>query len=204
MSVAPDSLPALLDLAWHHLAHAVTTAHHGFHLPTLCTLGLDQRPAARIVVLRRFDLAERAVMCHTDRRAPKVLEIEADARASWVFYDGPSRLQLRASGVVKMHTGDALADTQWEASNLSSRRCYLAPRRPGSAVDHPSPNLPPEVRDQVPVEAATLPGRANFAVLRCVIESLDVLHLHHAGHHRAQFTWPHDPSLPPRMSWLEV
>lgn len=200
-----DDLNVILEQCWAQLTTAVDTGKHGFHLPTLCTVDAGGLPAGRILVLRAVDPGERTVMCHTDVRSPKVTELCAQPMASWVFYDADARLQLRATGRVSIHTDDALAQRRWEASNESSRRCYLAPAAPGALVDQPSPNLPEAVRQRVPEKADTEPGRANFAVLQGRVDELDYLHLHHAGHRRARFTWnAPDRAAGPTMTWLEV
>ena len=53
----------------------------------------------------------------------------------------------------------------------------------------------------MPTDAETLPARANFAVLRARVVSLDHLHLHHAGHRRSLFTWDATGHL--TATWLQ-
>ncbi len=193
-------------MLWQHLDAATRSAKPPFHLPVLATVDARQQPAARVVVLRRVEPDTHELYCHTDRRAPKIAEIRRHPATSWLFYDGPAKLQLRATGTSSVHTDDALADAQWDASNLSSRRCYLAPAAPGDPVaddEGPSPNLPEAVRDRIPTDAEAAPGRANFAVIRTTVQRFDMLYLHHAGHRRAEFIF--DPSSAPLTArWLEV
>ena len=204
-----DRLPALL---WQHLQAATESAKHPFHLPTLCTVDPDQHPAARVVVLRRVEPGTHELICHTDRRAPKIAELRANPATAWLFYDGPAKLQLRVTGRSSVHTDDALADAQWDASTLSSRRCYLAPAAPGDAVlddagnesATPSPNLPEALRHRVPTAAEAAPGRVNFAVIRTVVQRFDALVLHHAGHRRAEFLFTPTQEPPTVARWLEA
>jgi general stress protein 26 len=198
-----SDLPTVLRRLWQHLQHGAASSKSGFHLPTLSTVDRQGTPDARVVVLRRVEPAERVLICHTDRRSPKVADLLHHPAAAWTFYDAPAKVQLRVQGRVTVHTDDALADAQWAASTLSSRRCYLAPEPPGAETKSPSPNLPEAVRNQVPTEAEADPGRANFAVLRTVAERFDWLYLHHAGHRRAAFCWGAESSEP-AMRWLEV
>ncbi|MEM1099085.1 MAG: hypothetical protein AAGH92_09880, partial [Planctomycetota bacterium] len=199
------SLQDVLANAWTELHHATTTAKHGFHLPTLCTtpIGFDPNraaPEARVVVLRSADAPDAderlrgSVAAHTDTRSPKAEQLRQHPYAAWVFYDGPRRLQLRIAGPTELLTFEgadeqrSVVEERWNASTLSSRRCYLAPSAPGSEAQAASPNLPIAFRDKVPKhEAETEPGKANFAVIRTRVAALDVLHLHHAGHRRASF-----------------
>ncbi|MEM6854058.1 MAG: pyridoxamine 5'-phosphate oxidase [Planctomycetota bacterium] len=206
MSFDTDDLPQLLEHLWDHLDAATRSAKPPFHLPTFCTINSDEKlgpvPTARTVVLRRVDREHRRVICHTDRRAGKIDELQTHPVASWLFYDGPAKLQLRVTGRVSIHHDDELADQQWAESALTSRRCYLAPHPPGQAADHPSPNLPEALRDRPPTEAESAAGRSNFAVLACVADRFEMLHLKHSGHRRAAFVWNAE-NAPPQMSWLE-
>lgn len=220
-SVVPPQLEEVLADAWAQLHHATTTAKHSFHLPTLCTTPRDfdpsrDAPEARIVVLRHVEMPNfnqrhpPSVAAHTDARSPKAAQLREHAQATWLFYDGPARLQLRLTGPTQLlsfaSTGKdlALVQTRWDTSNLSSRRCYLGPHAPGTPADAPSPNLPPEFRNAIPSsDAQTEPGKANFAVIRTRVATLDVLHLHHAGHRRAAYAYDDDGNVT-RSTWLEV
>ncbi|MEM6458768.1 MAG: pyridoxamine 5'-phosphate oxidase family protein [Planctomycetota bacterium] len=203
MSFDTDSLPDLLDHLWHHLDVATRSAKPPFHLPTLGTVDAEGHPATRTVVLRGIHRDTRQVICHTDARAGKVGHLAERPVSSWVFYDAPAKVQLRVAGPTTVHTDDGLADRQWSSSRPSSRRCYLAPRPPGSACDGPSPNLPASVVGRVPDEEESEAGRANFAVVCCVATRFDFLYLHHAGHRRAVFTWDGGPGAEPAMTWAE-
>ncbi|MEM9253633.1 MAG: hypothetical protein AAGB29_14915, partial [Planctomycetota bacterium] len=134
--------------------------------------------------------------------SPKAAQLADHPRAVWCFYDAGAKLQLRCLGQTTVHVDDALADERWQASALSSRRCYLAPHPPGEPSDAPSPNLPEAVRGRVPDADETKPGRAHFAVIRTVIDRLDWLYLAHDGHRRARFTWSDQGDL--AATWLHV
>lgn len=206
---------ALLEQAWSSLEEGASTASHAFHLAvvtTLSTTGSAERdgavnvfPEARTVVLRWIDREARVIGCHTDVRCPKVAQVRANPATTWILYDPESRLQLRLSGSSAIHTDDAIADARWAASELTSRRCYLAPGAPSSEVDRPAPNLPSDLLHERPTEAQSEVGRVNFAALATRIESLEVLHLAHDGHERIRFTWspdaPSDTALAVGEAW---
>ncbi|MEO0587157.1 MAG: pyridoxamine 5'-phosphate oxidase family protein [Planctomycetota bacterium] len=200
-----DHLPDILHDAWARLLRGAHSARHAFHTPVIATTDSSE-PDARVVVLRQAVPAERILLCHTDARSPKAAHLAHNPRASWCFYDAKAKLQLRCWGHTTVHTADALADARWDASGMSSRRCYLAPHPPGDPADHPSPNLPDHVRGRIPDAPETAPGRPHFAALQTVVDRIDWLYLHHAGHRRAQFTWP--PGAPadaePQATWLHV
>lgn len=184
-----DDLSEILGDAWARLVSGASSGRQAFHTPVLSTIDGRGEPDARVVVLRRVVPCERVLICHTDARSPKVRQLADRSRAAWCFYDASAKLQLRCWGVTSIHTDDALADERWDASEPSSRRCYLAPYPPGETSPTPSPNLPDGVRGRVPAVEETLPGRARFAALRTVVDRLDWLYLAHDGHRRACFDW---------------
>lgn len=182
-----DDLRSILADCWRELADATADRRHGFHVPALCTIGVDGAPVARSVVLRRIDADACAIQCHTDARSAKVAEIERDARVTWLFYAPERKLQLRIAAEARFIAAGPRVDDAWAASTLPSRRCYLAPRAPGSLCDAPSANLPEDVLDRRPTEEETVPGRANFGIVLTHARSIDWLHLASEGHCRARF-----------------
>lgn len=187
------TLDAVLDGVWSALARAAGRSRDGWHTPTLCTVTPAGEPAARTVVLRDADRAARRLVCHTDRRSPKVAEIERAPAVVWMFYDAARKTQLRVRAEARVRTTGEAADARWSASRLSSRRCYLAPYAPGEPVppahEGPHPNLPDHLTARDPTEAETAPGRDRFAVIDTTVRSMDWLYLKHDGHRRARFAW---------------
>jgi hypothetical protein len=194
-------LHEILRSSWNELGRGAVDRRHGFHVPTIATLGLDGTPQARAVVLRRVLPESCEILCHTDVRSGKVAEIRADPRVAWHFYDEPRKMQLRIAAFAEVVPDGPRADDAWTRSAVTSRRCYLAPRAPGEACDAPSPNLPEGVRDRRPTEEETLPGRANFALVLTRATSIDWLHLASEGHQRARFAL--DAAGAWRGSWTE-
>ncbi|MFH5803184.1 pyridoxamine 5'-phosphate oxidase family protein [Alienimonas sp. DA493] len=200
-----DDLDRILTDLWERLSDAAARSRPAFHIPVLATIrqgphGLE--PSARKVVLRHArrgpDLhtgrdggsdGGGVIGCHTDALGPKVAEVRANPRVAWTFYDPRAKLQVRASGTAEVQTDGTMVDAAWAATKPSARRCYLAPHVPGLPTAAPEPNLPAAVRKRNPTPAESEPGRAQFAVLRTAVDTLDWLHLHHAGHRRAQFHW---------------
>ena len=196
-----DSLANILRSCWNELGRGVVDRRHGFHGPVIATLGLDGAPQARAVVLRRVIAETGEICCHTDTRSGKVAEIRANLRVAWHFYDEGRKLQLRVAALADVVPGGPRADEAWTRSAVTSRRCYLAPRAPGTVCDAPSPNLPEGVRDRRPTEEETLPGRANFAVVVTRATAIDWLSLASEGHQRARFALAADGSW--QGAWIE-
>jgi len=179
-----------LDQLWSRLESAPDRASDPFHTPVLGTVqAVDGLCGLRTVVLRRAERALRRLVCHTDARSSKVADLAASPQASWLFYDRAARLQVRVSGTVQLHIDDELADVQWHASRLSSRRCYLARPGPGATLDGPALTLPAELVDRAPLEEEAAAGRDHFAVLACTVDAIDCLILQYQGHRRLHFAW---------------
>ena len=184
-----DVLQPILDQLWSELQEAARTRHHGFHLPVLTTSDSSGSPDARVVVLRRIEVADRLISCHTDRRAPKVVQIAATPAVQWLFYDFDRRTQLRIRARAEVLTEGALFEEAWAGSSVESRRCYLAPHAPGAMTPGPSPNLPETHLTRSPTPEESEVGRDQFAVVRTVAHQIDWLHLASDGHRRARFDW---------------
>lgn len=168
----------IIDDLWQRLARAVVDRRQAFRTPCLVTVDAAGLPQGRTVVLREADRGARVLMCHTDRRSAKLREIEMQARIVWVFYDARTKLQLRMSGITTLHADDAIAESRWAASQPMARECYRNDRAPGTVLDGP---------DAWTRDAPD--GRAHFAVVRTVVESIDWLYLRAANHRRLMVTY---------------
>jgi hypothetical protein len=187
-----QSLEDIWDNAWAMLVLGATDATDPFHTPVLGTVS-PPGCSVRTVVLRRIIPAERILICHTDLRSDKVQEIQRNPRASWLFYHSRQKVQLRLTGQATLHTADELADQQWAASALTSRRTYCAVDRPGAPSNGPTSGLPEPLLLTEPTWAESEAGRTNFTVIACRVDFMDWLYLRaEKGHLRAQFTWRGD------------
>jgi hypothetical protein len=185
------SLEEALALSWQMLTRGATTAKDPFHTPVLGTV----KPTGcslRTVVLRRVIKEKRMLICHSDLRSEKIHEIEKNPRISWLFYHPQQKVQLRLAGQATLHTHDELANQQWAATTLMSRRCYCAPVGPGTFSAQSTSGLPEFLQDRSPTVAESEAGRKNFVVIACLVDFLDWLYLRARGHRRAQFSWLKD------------
>ena len=100
---------------------------------------------------------------HTDLRSPKVAALCAMPRAALHIWDQSAHLQIRISADVSILSGDAVAAI-WEKVPDPSRNSYGTEPAPGqpiaAALDYSKPADP-----------------ASFAVLRCTVQRMDILHL---------------------------
>lgn len=179
---------SLLKRAWRELEQAASQRRHGFHLGVVanCTpLG----PDARTVVLRGVEPTGRILRFHADIRSGKFKSLHSGDRVAWVFHCPKIKLQVRAHGVISIHTQGDLADEAWAATQLLSRRCYLVEPGPGTSVPFPSSGLPEELVDREPTVEESSAGRQNFCAALTHVDHLDVYCLAYEGHRRCHFTF---------------
>ena len=181
-----DDLAALEALAWQRLGAAVGSHRAAFHTGTVGSLGLDGRTQLRTVVLRAVDATARRLSFHTDRRSPKFAELTDDVRMSWLFYDAPTKTQLRLLAEASLHHLDAVSAAAWAGTTLNSRRAYAGTQPPGTVLEAPGDGLPPEPAATL---AETEAWQPNFVVVETRVEQLELLLLDHRGHRRAVFDY---------------
>lgn len=194
-----DSLPEILDDLWSRLEAGAASNRSPWHLGVLSTVR-DMAPTSRTVVLRSVDRADGVIRCHTDLRAGKVADAEANPAVAWAFYDAQAKVQLRVEGVARILRGGDERDACWRATGAFSRRCYMAPDAPGSTATGPTSGLPPEVEHRAPTLAESESGARNFGVLATRVEALEWLWLSVKGHRRARWTRGADGAF--RGEWL--
>lgn len=184
-----DSLDEVIAQCWQQLGRGGADAKDPFHTPTLITLGQDGFPAARTVILRKTIRPERVLVCHSDWRATKIAELQADARITWHLWHPKLRVQLRLHGEATLHHQDEVAQAEWTNTSPGSRLNYGATRPPGEAVASLAEALSAHTTynqlDQVDTEA----WWPHFCVIRSHIHTLEYLLLAQDGHRRARFTW---------------
>jgi len=175
----PIALPTASDV-WRRLLRGVADRRSPFRTPALATTTPDGDPTVRTVVLRGADLERRTLQFHTDARSPKARDISQSARASWLFYDRKAALQIRASGVTTLAADGPAVDAAWERTTPSGRRTYATAHGPGLPRGNPSE---PDLETDDPRV------RSIFRLGTTIVDRIDWLWLHHAGHQRALLQW---------------
>lgn len=183
-----NTLDGVLNESWMMLERGVSHFWDPFHCPVLGTVG-ENGASLRTVILRKFTLPDRILVCHSDSRSTKANEIANNNEVSWLFYHAKKKVQLRITGKAQLHTDDEFADEQWKATRLTSRINYLSILPPGTQIDRPSSGLPDFFRDKVPSLFESEKGRENFMSISCRIDSMDWLILSVTGNRRARFEW---------------
>lgn len=195
----PISHGEILKKIWKHLDLGVIDRDHPFHQGVFATVS-DHKPAVRTVILRRFWRKNlRRLAFHAHLGSPKIAEIEANPKISWLFYHPEKRFQVRIEGVAIIHATDELADEQWQSTELFSRRCYIG-EAPSQPSGKPTSGLPENLIDRKPTPAESEAGRKNFVVISSTIDSIDCMELEVKGHRRSLFVWNEKGEL--ETKWL--
>ena len=191
----------LLSKIFAMLTRGTTDRKSPLHTPTLATISADGSPAARVVVFRKFLFDERKLLFHTDLRSPKIIELRADSRVSWLFYHPSEKMQFRVAGRATIHGGadDALKLKQWRATWAFGRRCYMG-EPPSRPADEAVSGMSAELETREPTIEESEVGFPNFAVVSTVIDSIDCLELYVTGHRRSLYQWDENDAL--QSSWL--
>ena len=159
-----DTLDGVLNEVWTMLKRGATHSDDPFHYPVLGTTGKDGCNL-RTVILRRFILPDRILVCYTDARATKAQEIDHFGKVRWLFYHPDKKIQLRILGQAKLHMDDQFADDQWTAVKITSRLDYSATHPPGTPADKPSSGLPDYLLKKIPTLLESERSRKNFMAI---------------------------------------
>ena len=122
-------------------------------------------------------------------RSEKAREIEADGRIGILAYDPRPAVQIRLNGSASVLSDGPVVDEAWEATRLLGRRCYLMSGAPGTPVEDSRSGFSDVLLSREPTLEESLPGRENFAVVSCIIDSMEWMALRFDGHLRARFRW---------------
>jgi len=182
----PNSIEQILAEITGLWSGAARNRRSPFHTPIVCTVK-ETSPAPRIMVLRAASDDGISFQFHTDSRSPKTAEIGTKGPVAVLGYDPDLRIQLTVRGIGRIDSAGTYAESAWQGSALSSRRCYLAAHPPGTPVTSPISGLPDHLLDRSPTEIESQDGRANFAVLLIEALELEWLKLTSCGNKRALF-----------------
>ena len=194
----PVSHGEILKRIWKNLDLGTLQRKHPFHLPVFGSI-CDREPSLRIVVLRRFWRRPPMLAFHSHIGSPKINQIRSNPNVYWLFYHPENKLQIRIKGKAMIHEADELAEEQWLATELFSRRCYVG-KAPTQESKKPTSGLPDDMEDREPTAEESEVGRANFVVITSTIDEIDCLELAVKGHRRSLFKWHDNGDL--ETKWL--
>jgi pyridoxamine 5'-phosphate oxidase len=170
--VPPGTDADITHRIWSELQRATVDRHHEWRTPVLASTGLDGLPQARTVVLRAADPSASQLVFFTDRRSPKVAELQAAPTAAFVFWSKRLNWQLRVRVNTQVQTEGPLVDAAWaRVSQSAAAGDYLAPHAPGSVLNDPVDHTH---------------GTHHLTVVTAHIDHIDWLELARSGHRRAR------------------
>ncbi|UEP36448.1 pyridoxamine 5'-phosphate oxidase family protein [Burkholderia ambifaria] len=180
---ASESLTQTYDRLWSCLESGVGTQRSPFTMVQAATLGLDDAPKVRTIVLRQVSRADRLLAFHTDARSEKVAELRRDPRIAVVANDLDALVQIRAEGIASICDDEGQRRAIWQSSRPHTLLLYRAPLRPGTPIESPEgAHVTPS-----PGDAPTDDGYRNFCLVHVTVMRIDWLELARAGHRRAIF-----------------
>lgn len=168
----PNDLNAFLTEGWQHLGRGVADSKSPARYPTFATVSPEGMPQARTVALRGAVQSAGEVEVHTDIETDKIAALRQTPHVALHIWLPRADLQIRLTAQVEIQTGETV-EPQWTKVPAASRVSYGTEPVPGTPIDHVYAFEKP-------------PLRARFAVLRCVVDQIDLVHLG-ARHRRALF-----------------
>jgi pyridoxamine 5'-phosphate oxidase len=167
-----DPLVAGLDRVWAMLAAAIADPSASLRTPVVANV-CNGAADGRVMVVRAVDRDRATLTFFTDSRAAKVAAVTAEPHVAVIAYDSASRLQFRLCGVAQIAVTGATVESAWATVPPGARRSYRTRAAPGTPSPGPTALL------------ADGDGRAAFAVLTVIVDSIEWLDLATPGHRRA-------------------
>ena len=186
----PLTLADIDASAWRALETAASSPQSGFRFLNLCSVDAEQKPQARMVVLRRADGSLRVLEFHTDTRSPKWLEFSANPHATVLGFCPQTRLQFRLQGTIELHApGSDQANAAWDKLSAWTRTTYTG----GPPGDECAFDVIDETALPKPADEAE--GKLHFGLLIFRARTLDWFQLRRQGNRRALSTYDETGAL---------
>jgi len=125
----------LLEEVKRELINGHAKKRHPFRYFVLAT-SENGKPRQRTVVLRKT-LLDNSLVIYTDKRTPKIKDIQNNAEFSALFYDAKKQVQLRIEGKAELITDKEQIARYWHTVQASSRKDYTTNSAPGTPVINP-------------------------------------------------------------------
>lgn len=132
------------------------------------------KPRRRTVVLRKT-LLDTSLVINTDKRTPKIKDIQNNAEFSALFYDSKKQLQLRIEGKAELITDTVQIARYWHTIQASSRKDYTTNSAPGNPVINP---------DDIPYKSE----ENYFCPVKLILNKIEYLRLQRPNHVRILFS----------------
>lgn len=160
------------DTLWKWISAAPSQVRHPMRTPTVITTA-QNIPNARTMILR--DVTPTSLIFFTDKRSPKLQDIQSNPHTTIHCYDAKRKLQLR----IRAHTSlieEHPHRNRWRSMGLNRFQDY------GSTL---SPGTPLEGTTSSPASLEV--ARENFCVLGANVTAIELLKLSRDGHQRVEW-----------------
>ena len=171
-----DEFTEIQSKIWQSLAEAVGSQDSAWRIFTLATMGAEQFPQARQVVLRGVNSEARQLHFFTDPRTPKWSQLLEHPRAEALFWNSNEKIQLRCRCRAQSHQNDELSE------------CYRKQVPDHLAGDYAALSVP-GTKIECPAAGQDLGKEWSFGVVVLTITAIDWLQLSREGHRRVRFRW---------------
>lgn len=168
-------LDSILQSCVTEWVKAKTKKNHPFRYFTLSTVSPENRPEARVVVLRHFDASNYAFTIFTDLRTPKIASLKYQPLAELLFYDPKRNLQIRVHARCTYQEKD---DKAFAQQHEKAQKDYTTNLAPGTRIKS--------------MDAVEYTTDHHFCKLIFKAERIDFLRLKRPNHQRAVFEFVHE------------
>ena len=134
-----DKITPVNNPIWNEILEelrtATASASHPFRFAALATIGLEQVPRQRTIVLREFIPETQRLTFFTDARSKKMLHIKENNKVSLLLYHPEKQLQVRLEGLAVKETDRPTLEAYWGSVKETSRKEYATAGAPGTELD---------------------------------------------------------------------
>jgi len=120
----------------NELQKGVKKRGHPFRYCTLATIGLENMPRLRTVVLRQVS-EDLKLRFYTDKRSKKIVQIKESNKVSVLFYEPKKLLQVKVEGLASIINDESELEKYWSGVQPNSRKDYTTISAPGSDITNP-------------------------------------------------------------------
>ena len=149
------------------LVRAVHDRHHAWRVPVISTVSA-RGPQGRCVILRGVQRDPLLLEFFTDRRSGKVVDLGADCRMQWTFWNPKAQEQLRVWSEVELLLQGPAVDQAWSRVPAYAWRDYATATAGTAEVDMAQ-------------------ARSNFVLGRALVTGVEFLRLSREGHVTLEF-----------------
>lgn len=157
------------------LKKGATQKDHPFRYFTLATVGLDQVPRLRTVVLRKVS-DDLKLTIYTDSRSKKMIHLKENKKVGLLFYNPKTLTQIRIEGPAMVVRDEETKQKYWNGVGARARKDFTTASAPGTSLESPE-------------KLDYLEDEDHFCILEIVPFKIEYLRLKRPNHIRVRFSW---------------